>query len=81
MSESIEPRPYAGCPTCGAPLVSTLEVRFKEWVCVPCDVFFGFLEARPTPETPETTAAYEAHKATYKAAREARQTAANGAER
>lgn len=37
--------PYALC-CCGTPLVSTFEVRLKEWYCVTCKVFYGFLHAR-----------------------------------
>ena len=31
------------CRRCGEPLVSTLAVRKKEWVCVVCEQFFEFL--------------------------------------
>lgn len=72
----IKERPFAGCPDCGAPLVSTFEVPKKEWICVPCDKFFEWLSARPAPGTAEENQAkYDQHAATYKAARAERQAA------
>lgn len=52
--ETPEP-PIALC-CCGTPLVSTLEVRLKEWYCVTCKKFYEWMHARkgdgpnPTPE-------------------------------
>lgn len=37
--------PIALC-CCGTPLVSSLEVSFKEWYCVTCKKFYEFMHAR-----------------------------------
>ena len=69
--ETPEP-PVALCH-CGTPLVSTLEVAYKEWYCVTCKEFFEWLHARrgagpnPTVELQERSDAareqYDAERA------------------
>ena len=64
-----EPKTYAGCPRCGAPLVSTLEFRGAEWICVPCDHLYGYMAPIPVAPSDEIEAQYEAVKTAYDAAR------------
>lgn len=73
MSNSPGP-PVALC-CCGTPLVSTFEVRKKEWYCVTCKAFFEWLHARkgdgPNP-TPELEAREQAARDQYDAERATR---------
>lgn len=70
------PQPFALCH-CGTPMVSTFEVRHKEWYCVTCGQFFDWLHARrgagpnPTDELDERHRAAKAQYASERAAREA----------
>lgn len=69
--------PFALC-CCGTPLVSTFEVRMKEWYCVTCEQFFEFMHARNgtgTNPSPELDAQYKAAREQYDAEREARRAA------
>ena len=68
-------RPFALCH-CGTPLVSTFEVRAKEWYCVTCEHFYDWLHARsgdgPNP-TPDLGARFEAARQQYGAERAERE--------
>lgn len=49
----------ASCTNCGAPLVSTMVFPYKEFVRVACGNKMGFVEPRPTEETPAMREVYE----------------------
>jgi len=65
-------RPFACCPRCGEPLVSTFEFRKKEWVCVACPAVWDWLSARAGAVSPEMQARYDEHKKRYDTGREQR---------
>jgi hypothetical protein len=58
---------FAGCPSCREPLISTFEVRKKEFVCVVCGDYFEFLSPVRLGESPEIEARYNALKAQFDA--------------
>jgi hypothetical protein len=51
-----KPPPIATCHNDGEPLVSTLEYRGAEFVCVVCGDRYGFLGPKPADTTPELLA-------------------------
>jgi hypothetical protein len=62
-------RPMATCPHDGEPLVSTLEFRGAEFICVVCDRRYGFLSPTPADWTPELQARHDELRVQYEAAR------------
>lgn len=64
---------FCVCLNCGAPLVSTFEVRKKEWVCVPCGEFVEFLHVGYATADDAMRARYEELKVQYDTERAARQ--------
>ena len=77
--DQTDTRPVALC-CCGTPLVSTFEVRAKEWYCVTCERFYEWLHARrgdgPNP-TDELNERYRAAQEQYDSERSARIAAAS----
>ena len=76
VMDKDRPAPYATCPSCGDPLVSTFEWRGAEFICVKEDRLFGFLSPVPKDPTPELEARHKELEAEYDAARAARRAAA-----
>ena len=66
---------WACCPDCGEPLVSTLEFRKKEFICVPEQRLWEFLEPVGKPETPELVARHDELREQYKGQRKVREEA------
>lgn len=58
-------KPYALCPRCGEPLVSTLDFPGAEFYCLECRQRYGFLSPRPGQPTPELEARYRALQAEW----------------
>jgi hypothetical protein len=69
--------PMAMCPSCNEPLVSTLEFRGAEFLCVPENKLFGFLSPRPAEATPELDARLKELETQYEADRAKRKQDAN----
>jgi hypothetical protein len=57
--------PLAGCPSCKAPLISTMVFARAEFYCLECGQRWGFLNPTPLDPTPELDARYEALKAEW----------------
>jgi hypothetical protein len=70
--KSGKPAPMATCPKCGEPLIVTLRVPGKEFVCVECKGLWEFLEPNPVEATPELEARYQELKAKWDAELDAR---------
>ena len=70
--------PMATCPADGEPLVSTLEFRGVEFVCVPCGRTYGFLSPAPAESTPEIEARLAVLQAQYDVERAERRAAVAG---
>jgi hypothetical protein len=62
---STTERPFALCPGCGAPLISTLAFTGFEFVCLECGKPCTFFGARPGDPSPELTARYEGLRAEW----------------
>lgn len=58
-------KPMAGCPNCREPLVSSLETKFKEWVCVACGEWWEYLSPVSLPWTTELDERYTELKYLY----------------
>lgn len=71
MPEEQE-KPYACCPACALPLVSTLEFYKKEWICMNCPRLLEWLEPLGIEATPEVKAKYAEHEAKYDRGRDQR---------
>jgi hypothetical protein len=67
ITDKTKPRPYACCPRDGEPLITSLERRGAEFVCLVCGGWFGFLSPKPGDPTPELDARYAELKARYDA--------------
>ena len=59
------PSPWATCPACDEPLISTLKFPKKEFICVVCRRTWSFLEPKPVEATPELEARYKVLKAKW----------------
>jgi hypothetical protein len=57
--------PFAGCPNCGAPLISTLDFPGAEFYCLECGRKCGFLSPHPLEATPEVEAQHSALQAEW----------------
>lgn len=57
--------PYACCPNCGAPLISTLDFPKYEFYCLECGHHCGFLSPVAGEPTPERTERHEALQAEW----------------
>jgi hypothetical protein len=60
-------RPLACCPVDGEPLVSCMEYRGAEFLCMVCGAKVGFLGPTPKDPTPELDARYAELLAAYRA--------------
>jgi len=72
------------CPKCAEPLVSTLEFRGAEFICMVCRGLFGFmapLSAAPTSELESRHEELRLHYETERAAREEKLISQNSADR
>ena len=67
------PPPMAMCPACDEPLVSTLEFKYKEFICMGCGRKWEFLSPRAAVATPELEARQAELAEQYRVEREARQ--------
>lgn len=65
--DKSKPRPYAGCPRDREPLISTIERRGAEFLCMVCGGWFGFLAPTPIEPTPEVDARYAELQARFDA--------------
>lgn len=74
MRDKKEPAPMATCTRDGEPLVSTLEFRNAEFICVVCGTKYGFLAPNPVVATPELDARHAELKAQYQRERAERRT-------
>jgi hypothetical protein len=65
--------PMACCRSCGEPLVFTVERPGYEFVCVPCDRWYGFLDPVGKEPTMELDARLEDQTLRYEAQRAERE--------
>lgn len=63
----------AMCPKCAEPLVSTLEFRGAEFICMGCRGLFGFMAPLPAAPTSELKKRHEELRLQYETERAARQ--------
>jgi len=64
--------PFAGCRSCGEPLVSTFEWRGYEFICMGCGRHWAFLQPRPIPFSLEVTRRHDELRAQYDVERKER---------
>jgi hypothetical protein len=64
--ETDKPAPFACCPHCGDPLISTFRFPGAEFYCVACEATFGFLAPVGKPPTPDLEARYEELQAAFR---------------
>lgn len=69
MSEGNEARRITEYSVCGdgEPLVTSLEVRGHEWLCMVCGRRYPMFRPGSRPATPELDARYEELRALYRA--------------